>query len=98
MRLSAALGSGLYYASAPFRTPSPTPRSPLGDLYEPPQPSRYATEVDSKTQISLSTTTTHVDLIHTWRRAPEEILAPLASGLCTILQANFAEFPFYALR
>jgi hypothetical protein len=30
--------------------------------------------------------------------ASEAILAPLRGDLCTILQTNFAEFPFHALR
>src|SRR5215208_773449 len=39
----------------------------------------------------------HVDFRHAAWRALEAVLAPLAGGLCRILQANFGEYPFHAL-
>jgi hypothetical protein len=40
----------------------------------------------------------HVDPAHAAWGAADDVLAALGGGLCTILQASFREFLFYALQ
>jgi hypothetical protein len=95
MRLSAALGADCITPPV-LNGPPRLLRDPRLSLRATRQPSRYRTGVDSKTRIFIL----YHDMCRSYprlRRAPEHILAPLASGLCRILQANFGDLPFHAL-